>query len=186
MTNDPSAILKDIGKQFGKRVSNVNLFDPNVCMSPRDHERPWEILALPGDVFRRKLNITFGNHKVTFLANGEFTVVQVNENLDVDVCSINRQDKVFELEQSPLSVPSFPSYPVFSRQPDTDLRQLLNSPSLNNALTVLQLLENESLHFYRNGLVLYLQRASREEVMLAVEIACNLTDQLPGVENGRR
>ena len=67
----------DIGKQYGKRVSSANLFDANVCTSPRDPERSWEILALPGDIFRHKLNITFEDHKVTFYANGDFIAVTV-------------------------------------------------------------------------------------------------------------
>jgi len=46
MAMDPVAILKDIGKQYGRRVSGANLFDANVCTSPRDAERPWEILTL--------------------------------------------------------------------------------------------------------------------------------------------
>ncbi len=31
MAMDPVAILKDIGKQYGRRVSGANLFDANVC-----------------------------------------------------------------------------------------------------------------------------------------------------------
>lgn len=117
MAADPVAILKDIGKQYGKRVSSANLFDANVCTSPRDPERPWEILALPDDIFRHKLNITFEDHKVTFYANGDFIAVTVAGNLDVDVCSINRRDK---LDLSPLRAPGFQSFPVFSSQPEAD------------------------------------------------------------------
>jgi hypothetical protein len=69
------------------------LIDANVCTSPTDPERPWEILALPGDVFRHKLNITFEDHKVTLHSNGDFVAVKV---LDVDVCSINRRDNLRE------------------------------------------------------------------------------------------
>jgi len=181
MTTDPIAILKDIGKQAGKRLARANLFDANVCTSPRNPDRPWEVLALPGDIFRHKLNIPVEGHKVTLLANGDFVVVQVTADLDVDVCSINRQDKVFHLEQSFLRIPGFPSMPVFSRQSDTDLNQLLTCAPLVQALHAFQLTENESLHIYRNGLVLYLQRDSKDKVMSAVQVACRLTKQLQTV-----
>jgi hypothetical protein len=179
MTKDPLAILKEIGKQSGKRVTSINLFDTNVCTSPRNPDRPWEHLALPGDIFHHKLNITFDDHRVTLRANCDFIVVHVLDDLDVDVCSINRRDKVFALRQTFLCVPSFPSLPVYSREPDTDLRQLLNSEALAQALNALRLTECESLHFYRNGLLVYLQRDSRDGVMSAVEVACKLTEQLP-------
>jgi hypothetical protein len=179
MAHEPLAVLKDIAKQSGRRVSGANLFDANVCTSPLDPEHPWEILALPGDFFRHKLTINRRNRKTTLLANGDFIRAQVSGDFDVDAYSINRRDKVMQFEQSLLHVPGFPTLPVYSRQSDTDLRQFLNSTTLNQALDTLQLRENESLHIYRNGLVLYLQRGSRDEIMSAVEAACKLTEQLP-------
>jgi len=183
MAMDPVAILKDIGKQYGRHVSRDNLFDANVCTSPRDPERPWEILTLPGDIFRHKLNITFESHKVRLHANGDFIAVKVTGNLDVDVCSINRRDKVFQLDLSPFRVPGFQSFPVYSRQPDADLRQFLNSAALATALNTLQLTERESMHIYGNGILLYLQRDSKYGVMSAVEVACKLMGQLPAVDD---
>src|SRR5437899_3270970 len=110
MATDPVTTLKEIGKKLGKRVYAANLFDANVCTSPRDPERPWEVLALPGDVFRHRLNITFEGHKVTLHANSDFVVVQVAGSFGVDACSINRRDKVFQLDLNPLRVPGFPSF----------------------------------------------------------------------------
>jgi hypothetical protein len=182
MAADPLAILKEIGKQYGRRVSGANLFDANVCTSAHDPERPWEILALPGDIFRHKLNITFEDHKVTFCANCDFIALTVAGNLDANVCSINRRDKVFQLDLSPFRVPGFESFPVFSRQPEADLRQFLNSAALAKALNALKLTERESLHIYGNGILLYLQRDSKDEVMSSVEIACELAEQFPTVE----
>jgi hypothetical protein len=182
MAMDPVAILKDIGRQYGRRVSGINLFDANVCTSPCDPERPWEILALPGDIFRHKLNITFEDHKVTFCANGDFIAATVVGNLGVGVCSINRRDIVFQLDLSPFRVPGFQSFPVYARQPEADLRQFLNSTALAKALNALQLTERESLHVYGNGILLYLQRDSKDEVMSSVEIACKLAEQFPAVE----
>jgi hypothetical protein len=182
MAMDPVAILKDIGKQYGRRVSSTSLFDANVCTSPCDPEHPWKILPLPGDIFRHKLNIIFEDHKVTFYANGDFIAATVTGNFDVDVCSINRRDIVLGLDLSPFRVPGFESFPVYSRQPDADLSQFLKSAALAKALNALQLIERESLHIYRNGILLYLQRVSRDEVMSSVKTACNLAEQFPAVE----
>lgn len=179
MATDTVTILKDIGKQYGKRVSRANHFDANVCTSPIDHERPWEILALPGDIFRHKLNITFGDRKITLHANGGFIVATVSGNLEVDVCSINRQDKVFQLDLVQSRVPGFESLPVYCRQSHTDSQRLLNSAALGKALNALRLTGQESVHIYRNGIVLYLQRDSKKEILSAVEVACNLAEQLP-------
>jgi hypothetical protein len=176
---EPLAILKEIGKQSGKRIASTNQFDSNVCSTRHHPGQPWEHLSPPGDIFRHKLNITFGDHRVTLLANGNFIAVHVPEDLDVDVCSINRCDKIFALRENALRVPNFPSFSVYSRDPHTDLRQLLNLEALARALNALQLAERESLHFYRNGLCLYLQRNSKDAVMSAVEVACRLTEQLP-------
>ena len=183
MTTDPLTILRDIGKQAGKRITATNLFDVNVCKSPYDPRRPWEIVALPGDFFRHKVNISFGKHKVTLRANGEFIAVEVTEALDLDICSINRPERVYPLSQSPLRVPGFPSLPIFSRESNTNLRQFLHSAALTQALGRLQLTEHESLHINRGAIVLYLQRDSREKVMAAVEIACQLAEQFPRVED---
>ena len=179
MATDPVTILKAIGKRYGRRVYRANLFDANVCTSPRDHERPWEILALPGDIFRHKLNITFGDRRIAMYANGDFIAVRVIGNFDVDLCSINRQDKVFQLDSVRSRVPGFESLPVYARQPQTDLRQLLNSAALVVALNALRLSELESVHIYRNGVLVYLQRDSMDQVLSALEIVCNLVERLP-------
>jgi hypothetical protein len=181
MAMDPVAILKGIGKQFGKRVSAANLFDPNVCKSPRDPERPWAWLELPGDIFRHKLNVRFGRYHVRFHANRDFIVVRIAGNFGLDVCSINR--RMVAQHQSPLHVLGFPSLPLYSPKSNTDLRQFLNSGALTQALNALQLTKYESLHFFRNAIDLYLQRESKDEVMSAVEIVCKLADQFPAVED---
>jgi hypothetical protein len=184
MEKEPLAILKDIAKQFGRSVSSANSFDANVCTSPPNPDCPWDVLALPGDIFRRRLNITIGGRKIKLEANSDFIVMCVYGDFDVDVCSINRRDKMFQLKRNYLFVPDFPSLPVYSREPDTDLRPLLDSASLHRALKCIQLNDRESIHLYRNGIVTYLQRDSKDDVMSAVGCACELAEQLPTVKDG--
>ncbi len=101
MATDPVSLLETVAKQLGMSVRKTNLFDANVCTSPIDPDRPREHLPLPGDIFRHKVDITFAGHKIRLRANSEFVVAEVPSNLDVDVLSINRQDKVFQLEPAP-------------------------------------------------------------------------------------
>lgn len=179
MSANPVVLLETLAKQYGKSVREMNLFDANVCNSPCDPDHPWEHLPLPGDIFRHKVNITFAAHKIRLRANGEFVVVEVPGNLDVDVLSINRQDKVFQLERYPFNIPSFPSLEIFASNTDDNLRQFLASPILSLALSTLRLKQDESLHIYRNGPVLYLKPASPDEVLSAVKTLCDLVESLP-------
>jgi len=178
---DPVEVLKGIAQQFRRGVRSTNLFDPNVCTSPVDPERPWEHLALPGDIFRHKLDIERKGHKITVHANGEFMVIKVSGSFDVDVCSINRRDQVFQLENSSTRIPGFSSLPVFSRQSDTDVAQFLKSKGLQRALIALQPTGTESLHIYRNGIVVYLHRQSHDQVMFAIEALCTLVEEMPAL-----
>ena len=179
---DPVEVLKGIAQQFRTVVRSTNLFDPNVCTSPVDPKRPWEHLALPGDIFRYKLDIGCKGHKVTLRANGEFVVIEMTGSFDVDVCSINRRDQVFQLESSSSRIPGFSSLPVFSRQPDTDVAQFLRSKALQRALIALQPTNTESVHFYRNGIVVYLCRDSHDQVMFAIEVLCTLAEEMPTLD----
>jgi len=179
---DPVAVLTSIAKHSRTSVRETNLFDANVCTSPIDPDRPWEHLPLPGDIFRHKVDIAFGARKVRLRANGEFVVVEIPSNLDVDVLSINRQDKVFQLELSSFKVPSFPSLQVFASSTDDNLRQFLASTNFALALAALSLKEAESLHIYRNGPVLYLKRESPDEILEAVEILCDFVQKLRSLD----
>lgn len=183
MSVDPVVLLETVAKQFGKSVSNTNLFDANVCTSPSDPDRPWEHLPLPGDIVRHKVDITFAAHKIRLRANGEFVVVEVPCNLDVDVLSINRQDKVFQLEPCPFKIPKFPSLEIFASNTGDNLRQFLASPILSLTLSKMRLKQDESLHIYRNGPVLYLKPASPDEVLSAVKTLCDLVESLPSSDD---
>lgn len=179
MATDPVSLLKTVAKRFGQSVHETNLFDANVCTSPTAIDRPWEHLPLPGDIFRHKVEIAFASHRIRLRANGEFVAAEIPSSLDVDVFSVNRQDKVFQLAPSPFKVPSFPSLQIFANSTGDALRQFIASPSLSLALTALRLKEAESLHIYRSGPVLYFRPESPDEVLSAVKTLCDLVQKLP-------
>ena len=171
-------ILKAVGKQYGRRVLNANLFDPNIRTSPWDQERPWEILALPGDIFRHKLMLNIGSRRVTMFANGEFISAKIAGDFEVEVCSINRRDKIMSLGLAEPRVPGFEYLSVYAGKTQVSLDRLLHSVALVEALKGFDQAEAESVHFYRNGIVLYLQRDSPDKLLSAVEMACKLADRL--------
>jgi hypothetical protein len=172
-------LLKNIAKQTRNRVRTLNLFDPNVCTSPTNPDRPWEKLELPGDFFRNQLSVECKGRKVRFRANSDFTVGQISGNFAVDLFSINRRHYGASLTEIPLRIPGFPMLPVFARQSSTQLGELLSSTPFRQALDHLQLKEKESLHVGTDAIVLYLQRASEHEIMSAIATACCLAEQLP-------
>ncbi len=178
MQTDPIVLLKEIAKQSRKTVRSTNLFDANVCASPANPERPWEVLALPGDIFRHELSLVRDGRKATLRANGEFLVLEVSGSFDVELCSINRRDKIFQLQSYPVRIPRFSSFPVFS-QPNSDLSHLLSSTALNQALDALKLKSSESVHLCSNHIVLYLQPESAREAVSAVGTLCKLARELP-------
>jgi hypothetical protein len=183
MAIDPVALLRNVAKQFGKSVRSICHFDPNVCTSPRNPDRPWEILPLPGDMFRHKVAIDFAGHRVSLLANGEFVVVEIRRDLDVGVLSINRRDKIFQLKRSSFEAIGFPSLPIFTDGTSGSLRQFLASPSLTQTLSVLCLEESESLHIYGNGFLLYFKPESVDEALQAVEALCRFIEKLPSIDD---
>lgn len=182
---DQVSLLKGIAKQFGKRVRALNLFDPQVCTSPTDPDHPWMNLPLPGDFFRDQLSFEYRGRKVQLRANSEFLFVQISGSFAVDVFSINRRNYDMPVNQVPLRVPGFQALPVFAGQSRGHLEELLSSAALRQALSKLQLTDKESLHLYADAIVLYLQRASEQEIVSAIEAACILAEQLPIGSEGK-
>jgi hypothetical protein len=182
MAVEPVTLLRELAKRFGKRVRKINLLDRNVCTSPISRERPWEILALPADMFRHSVNFEFAGRQAKLLANGEFLVVQVRGNLDVEALSFNRPDKIFNLQRSSFQIDKLPSVTVFARESCGDISEFLGSPDLHRALNLLLERPAASLHIYRNGLLFYDQPEDWGEVLLALDALCDLAARIPTLE----
>jgi hypothetical protein len=179
MASDPVRLLKEVAERVGRRVRKTNLFDANICAGAAPPDRPWEIVAPPGEIFRHKLNITFAGCKVTLYANRKFVAANIPANLDVEVFSANRRDKIITLKRSTLELPGFPSLPVFSGSSGDELKDLLRSKAVSRVLRALGLGEAESLHVYRGGLLFYFQPESSERLLSAVEALCRFAQELP-------
>jgi hypothetical protein len=129
-----------------------------------DPERPWEIVEqTSGDLFSRTFTHDCDGHRVTVRSNREYLMIQVATELDLDVCSINRKDrlgwKMFEPK-----LPEWFPVPVFSQATELTARQrqMLFSTELSQLIEQIGFENNESLHFYKNGLVAYLRPVSAD------------------------
>lgn len=174
----PGIVLGEIARRNGRKVRRIRLLDPNVCHSSTALERPWEIVEdPPGDLFSRSLSLNLHHHKVTLRSNREYLIIEVAAELDVDVCSINRKDRIgWTLTQAILSA-GFPA-PIFSQNAELTRRQqeLLTSPELSRLIEKIRFEQNESLHVYRNGLNVYLRPTSVEATLAIIEQMCGLVD----------
>lgn len=178
MKVDAVSLLRQVAKQAGKLVRRTNLLDANVCSSRFNPDRPSEVEELPGDVFHHQTEIAVSAHKVRLRANKHFVVTEIRADIGVIPLSINRADRICFWARSPLQIDGFPDLPVFSNSSEPRLREFLGLPSVAEALIALRLDKTESLHIYSNGLLLYLQPESPEEVLSAVQTLCVLVDKL--------
>jgi len=173
MVKSNSAILNDLKTKFDGRISKTYLYDPNVCVSPIDKTKPWVILEQPGDFFRCELKATIAGHKVKLRSNKRFIVAEASVRFS-GCSSINRKDIVMGLSKKDITIPGFPSLPVWSNQSKNELMHLLNSKALGKALAKLQLKDQESVHIYKNLIMVYLQRTSSKEILSAIMAMCDL------------
>jgi len=100
------------------------------------------------------------------------------EDIDVDVCSINRRDWICRSRPTSFPIPEFPSLSLFSEEPALRLLNSSNSEVFGLTLRNLQLTTQESLHFYSNAINLYLCRDSKEQVLAAIAAVGRLAEVL--------
>jgi hypothetical protein len=181
MERTPEAVLRQLAHRTGRKVRSIKHLDPNVCTSHDTPEKPWQVVEEPlGDLFSKSISFDCDGHKVTIRSNREYLSIQVRSELYVDVCSINRQDRIGWKLVEP-TLPDWFPFPVFSQKAEltSSQRQMLYSPEPSRLIIMLGFEDNESLHFYRNGLVAYVHPISVEEALAVVQQMCvvaNLKD----------
>jgi len=164
-------VLHQLAHQAGLEVRQIKHFDPNVCTSHTNPERPWEVVEEhTGDLFSQSISFDCGGHKINVRCNREYLSIEVQSELDVDVCSINRRDRLGWKLVKP-TLPEWFPFPLFSQTAALTSRQrlMLHSPELSQLITMLGFEHHESLHFYRNGLVAYIRPSSVESTLAIVD-----------------
>ena len=137
--------------------------DPNVCHSSTLPDRPWEIVENPsGDLFSLSV-LCSRSPRIALKSNREYLAVEVEADLSFDVFSVNRPDRIFQLK--PVNSRTL-TWPLFTRNgvASSGLEQITSSPQFSELISTLRFDRDESLHFYRNGLLAYLKAASVDEV----------------------
>ena len=174
MEPSPEVVLRQLAHRTGRKVRSIKHLDPNVCASHATLEKPWHIVEEPpGDLFSKSISFDCDGHKVFICSNREYLSIEVRSELYVDVCSINRRDRIGWKLVEPTPPDWFP-FPVFSQKPEltSSQRQMLYSPELSRLIFMLGFEDNESLHFYRNGLVAYVRPISVEKALEVVQQMC--------------
>jgi hypothetical protein len=170
----PETVLRELARHISRKVRAIQLLDPNVCTSHTDPERPWKVIEEPaGDLFSHCVSLNCDGHNVTIRSNREYLSIQVRTELDVDVCSINRRDRLGWKLVEP-TLPDWFPFPVFSQKAEltSRQRQMLSSPQMSQLIVMLGFEHKESLHFYRNGVVAYVRSTSIEKALAVVQQLC--------------
>ena len=173
------ALLRHIAKESGVRVKRCNLYDSNVCVSPMEPHRPWEVEPLPGDLFSHQLRLVHGRRRIILRANREFLVVDVRDDFILPVGSVNRRDIVMGTRRAGHCQVELHEYPVYAAEGRNAIEGLIDSPSFRQVIRNLGLGSNESLHFCCNGLTAYVCPTSPARVLEVIEALERFAEQQP-------
>lgn len=175
---DTSAILRFVAKRLGTRVKKANCYDANVCESEFSEETKWQPKVFSGHPFSQELRATYRDRRVHVMGNPDYICCWVYGQLDVELCSINRPNKIsFVNKPSPLSVCGDPRWPVFlcaGQQPSERLRKFLKDPAFHKTVRRVIRESSESLHLFADAIVLYAKPKSADEVADAIDALSSL------------
>lgn len=175
---DTSAILHLLAKKFGTRVKRTNCYDANVCESEFGEDTKWHAKVLSGHPFSQEVRALYRDRRVHVMGNPDYICCSVYGQLDVELCSINRPNKIsFVNKLSSLSVCGDPRWPVFLRadqRPSEKLRGLLEDPTFQKTVQEVIRESSESLHLSADSITFYGQRKSAEEVVHAINALSSL------------
>jgi hypothetical protein len=164
--------LRQIAKQMRSRVSNCEHYDPNVCRYEHDPDNIAKIIAKSGQPFLRRTAFTKDGQKIRLYANDDFFQITLPFEIDADPLSINRKDKIYFLEAAGEVKPGVRSYQVFSRKGilNDNQKALVRKPGFESLVESMNLAAGESLHFYRNGISIYLHHPDTDRVSYIIDL----------------
>jgi hypothetical protein len=182
MAKDQFSAIRTLAKQLGGAVSSCTEFDPNVCSYERSSTEPWQVRPVQGQAFSHQLRLKYRGKQVGILANDEYTSPYVRGSFAVRPLTINRREMVAGFDSLPAprltvgkaSYPIFTSDGVWCRQD----RQLLHSKEVQSLLLSLRLDRQESIHFFRNRINVYLRSPSIQRVLLCLDGIVELSEIL--------
>jgi hypothetical protein len=171
--HDCIAILKEYASARKKRIQPCQVCDANVCSSIIDQSTGWVPRLISGQLLSHQIHMTYRRRRVRVAANEEYISLQVEGRLDAEVCSINRVNRVsFVNQPSELTVGGDSRWPVFlprNYHASGALSSFLDSPALLSAVELIIQSPEDSLHCFKDAILVYFRPASAEDLQSAIE-----------------
>lgn len=164
--------LKEIRSKLGGRVSSVNAYDANAA---RQIVSKFE--APPADTSR--LVVTIDARKINVFANEKLGSVCIGGNFELPNFTINAPDRMgFKSVSAGVFKIGASEYAVFTRNGSLAVSQvdILKLAELVKLTEYHRFRKGDALHFYRNGLILYVREEdlSSELVFLLLALAARI------------
>jgi hypothetical protein len=169
---DMRDILEAAAKTLRKSVGPCNLYDPNVCKFTVDSEHGWQPVVVAGAPFMHEVAFRRSGRRLTLFANADFVRIEVKGERPGEVFSVGRPNRVSCSDGLAGYLRDDTRWPVYvwaGKLPPAAIDSILSSRDLHQ--TVERLLRNqmESLHFFQDSVVLYLQPDHADTVLRAIE-----------------
>lgn len=164
-------VLNRIAKMAGARVSNCLVYDPNVCdfePAPANFAR---IITKKGQPFRRKTSYINDQLKIRLHANDDFLKIQVLFDSDLDPISINRRNETVFLKLADQMTLHHRKHQLFTYNGTLSARHknLIRDPHFRRFIEALNTSSEESVHFTRGDLTIYLWQPRIERALQIID-----------------
>lgn len=172
--------LQQIAKQMRARVSNCKHYDPNVCSYEPDPDNVADIITKAGQPFLRRATFTKDQQKIRLYANDDFLQITLPFETGLDPMSLNRKDEIYFFKPAGAVQVGTQSYQIFSRKGVLNEKQkaLVHDPAFKTLVDNMRPIADESLHFYGNGLSIYLFRPTADRAVRILDEAGKLLSQM--------
>ena len=179
MQQDINEMLLAFAKDRRARVRSIKAYDSNVCQFTVDAAQHWRPSATEGHPFSHEARFSHQGRRVTIESNKEWLGLEVEGDLDVGVCSINKSNAVGFMYKANTTIAEELRWDVFLQtgaQPTDELKTYLNSAMVRNAVDRLIGTDSAStsLHIFSGAVRLYTRPHSSQEIGDKVEILSSL------------
>ncbi len=170
--------IKALKVHLGGRMSSVNSYDANAARqiaSPQG-ERP---------MYTNRLVVSYASRKIQILANEELGCVSVSGDFDVSPFTINAGDRIGFKSVFAGDVRMGPrEYAVFTKDGrlTASQRNTLHFAEVATLIRSHRFRTGEALHFYRNGLILYVRKEDLSSELVFLLLA--LANSMPPEDSG--
>jgi hypothetical protein len=166
----------DLAKTHGSQVLKAQEYDPNICSFVHNRLNRAELIATSGQPLLNKTAFEFDDLPIKVFANDCYLRTMMFRELP-ETFSLNRIDNIVGLRSAGNITIAGRVYQLGT--PTGSIHaQVFQRPAFANMLDAINLGENESVHFYRNGLAYYLFRPEMDRAERILRQAAAFLHQL--------